>query len=153
MFPSHGTLCWTSFVQYRSTTTQPKTGKQHVSIVICSLIFLFGAIKSIKPEWDKPELVKFTKIVKNDPAKFKYIEELKVEEDDILLESHDYRFLYYSGLYRDRKLKNNILIKGGVLFYVVKIELDKIGNYDVEEISQINDDGDIKYLYKVIIKK
>ena len=130
-----------------------KTGKQYVSIVICSIIFLFGAIKSIKPEWDKPELVKFTRIVKNDPAKFKYIEELKIEDDGSLRENNDYRLLYYSGIYRDRELKKNILTKGGNLYYIAEAELDKIGNYDVEEISQINDDGDIKYLYKVIIKK
>ena len=127
-----------------------KPDKQYVTVILCSVIFLFGAIKSIKPEWDKPELVKFTKIVKEDPAKFKYLEELKVEEDGSLRENNDYRLLYYSGIYRDRELKKNILTKGGSLYYIVEAKLSKIGNYEVKLISELDDDGDKKYLYKVI---
>lgn len=137
---------------YEFIVKKSKTDKNKISVIICAVIFLYGAIMSLKPKWDKPEYEVFGALVAQDPAEYKYIEELKENKDGSLTADNDYRLAYYSGIYRRKDIFKLILNHGGSIYYVGEKKYDSYGNYKLEKISEVeNRKGDKKYLFKAVL--
>lgn len=119
--------------------------KKNISIAICLIVFLFGSIKSLKPKWNNPEYEQFGMIIKKDPAKYKYVYEIKRDDNGELKLDKDYRSLYYAGIYRDNELRRKIHSGRGAIFYISKYKLEEVNGEKAELVSSYKDK---KFLYR-----
>ena len=119
--------------------------KKNITITVCLIIFLFGTVKSLKPKWNNPEYEQFAMIIKQDPAKLKYVLEVKKEENGKFSINNDYRSLYYAGIYRDKDLEKRVIKEKGTIYFITKENFDEINGRKVNLISSYESK---KFLYK-----
>ena len=127
-----------------------KINREKFYIISCCVIFLFGSIISLRPKWDKPEYEVFGKIIKADPKKYKHVVTVDEEDDGSLSFEDDVRLAYYSGIYKDKRIQMHVLGDDGSYYFVTEKPFSRIGDHSVELIKDLIDDGNKKYLYKVV---
>lgn len=127
-----------------------KINREKFYMISCCVIFLFGCIISLRLKWDKPEYEVFSKIIKADPKKYKHVVTVDEEDDGSLSFEDDVRLAYYSGIYKDKRIPMHVLGDDGSYYFVTERPFSRIGDHSVELIKDLIDDGDKKYLYKVV---
>lgn len=127
-----------------------KINREKFYIFSCCVIFLFGSIVSLRPKWNKPEYEVFGKIIKEDPKRYKHVVAVDVEDDGSLSFEDDVRLAYYSGIYKDKRIPMHVLGDDGSYYFVTDKKFSIIGDHTVKLIKDLIDDGDKKYLYKVV---
>jgi len=92
----------------------------------------------------------FSKIIKADPKKYKHVVTVDEEDDGSLSFEDDVRLAYYSGIYKGKRIQMYVLGDDGSYYFVTEKPFSRIGDHSVELIKDLLDDGDKKYLYKVV---
>ena len=128
-----------------------KIKRQRFLIITCMIIFLFGAIRSIRPKWDKPEYEVFAQIIQNDPVELKYAYRLKKNEDGDIYFKQAVRLSYYAGIYRKKVLDVKRMTAEGSCYVVTNKTYKKALSYQLELVESVtNNSGKNFFLYKAI---
>jgi hypothetical protein len=128
-----------------------KIKKQRFLIITCMIIFLFGAIRSIRPKWDNPEYEIFAQIIQDDPVELKYAYRLREDDHGIISFRRAVRLSYYAGVYRTRDLDIERIATEGNCYVISHKAYKKALFYQLNLIKSVTDNsGKSFFLYKAI---